>query len=109
MNDVIVVGWLLAIAANFACCVICFEKGKPWFGALGFFVAGPFAWIGAIRLAKPGSRWYRRRYEHEPWKQEESRRRFDTPPARIREKVAERQSQLEAENAALKAQLADPS
>jgi hypothetical protein len=53
----------------------CFQKGKPWFGVLGVLVTGPFCWVGAIRLAKPGSTWYRK-YEHEPWKREMARARF---------------------------------
>jgi hypothetical protein len=42
---------------------------------LGVFVSGIFAWVGAIRLAKPGSSWHRK-YEGEPWKQEMSKARF---------------------------------
>ena len=68
---------LFAIAlvlGHIACVVICFQKGKPWFGGIGLLV-GWFALIGAIRLAKPGSSWYRK-YEHDPWKQHQARKRF---------------------------------
>nr|MDQ4041725.1 hypothetical protein [Actinomycetota bacterium] len=37
-------------------------KGKPWLGLFGLFVPA-IALVGAIRLAKPGSPWARRRYK----------------------------------------------
>lgn len=37
-------------------------KGKPWLGLFGLFVPA-IALAGAIRLAKPGSPWARRRYK----------------------------------------------
>ena len=42
--------------------VICFLKGKPILGIIGIFV-GLVALVGAIRLAKPDSRWARQRYD----------------------------------------------
>ena len=68
-------GILAALAINVACAVVCFMKGKPWFGLLGVFVAGPFGWIGAARIAKPGSSWYLK-YQHQPWKEEMAKVRF---------------------------------
>jgi disulfide bond formation protein DsbB len=59
---------------HIACVVICFQKGKPWFGGIGLLI-GWLALIGAIRLAKPGSSWYRE-YAHDPWKQHQARMRF---------------------------------
>jgi hypothetical protein len=50
----ILLGW-------FASMLVSALKGKPWFAVLGFFW-GVFAWVGAIRLAKPDSWWYRKRY-----------------------------------------------
>jgi hypothetical protein len=43
--------------------VICFLKGKTVTGIVGLFIP-LVAWIGAIRRAKPGSRWERRRRAH---------------------------------------------
>jgi hypothetical protein len=56
----IVAGWTWVI-------VICFLKGKSGFAVLGIFglfipVIGGAAIIGAIRIAKPHSRWARKRY-----------------------------------------------
>jgi hypothetical protein len=39
--------------------VVCFFKGKTWAGIVGLFVP-VVALVGAVRLAKPGSRWARR-------------------------------------------------
>ncbi|HSI80950.1 MAG TPA: hypothetical protein VK919_09895 [Solirubrobacterales bacterium] len=47
---------------GWALCVICFMKGKLMWGVLGIYLS-PLALIGAIRLAKPGSAWARRRYD----------------------------------------------
>ena len=41
--------------------VISFQKGKPGFGIIGIFF-GIFAWVGAIRIAKPDSSWARKNY-----------------------------------------------
>ncbi|MGC4964295.1 hypothetical protein [Gordonia sp. DT101] len=43
------------------CLLLCVAKGKYSTAAIGAFIA-PVAWIGAIRLARPRSRWARRRY-----------------------------------------------
>ena len=42
--------------------LICVRKGKYSTAALGVFLP-PVAWIGAVRLARPGSAWARRRYD----------------------------------------------
>jgi hypothetical protein len=57
-----------------ALAVICFLKGKRLTGIVGLFIPA-VALVGAIRLAKPGSRWARRRYEGE--KAEKARARFE--------------------------------
>lgn len=67
---VIGLGWLAAI-------VISSLKGKPWFAVLGLFW-GIFAWVGAIRLAKPGSWFYRERYDDD--KRREAWARFESTP-----------------------------
>jgi hypothetical protein len=59
---------LMTILAGYAyIIVVCFLKGKSGFGVLGIFglfipVVGWAAIIGAIRIAKPHSRWARKRY-----------------------------------------------
>ena len=46
-------------AIGLALAVVCFFKGKKFAGILGLFMPA-VALIGAVRLAKPGSRWARR-------------------------------------------------
>ena len=57
--------WLVFIVIeliHLGICSIAVFKGKPWTGVFGMFVP-PLAWIGAIRLAKPGSPWAKRFYK----------------------------------------------
>jgi hypothetical protein len=59
---------LTAIAVlllNIACIVMCVMKGKFKLALFGIFIA-PLAYIGALRLARPGSSWARRRYGKKP-------------------------------------------
>jgi hypothetical protein len=53
-------GWGAAafIAVNLVFAVITLLKGKIWSGLLGLFVP-PFGYVGAVRLARPGSPWAR--------------------------------------------------
>src|SRR4051794_16918140 len=48
--------WFLVINLVFA--VVTLLKGKIWSGLLGLFVP-PFGYVGAVRLARPGSPWAR--------------------------------------------------
>jgi hypothetical protein len=41
--------------------LICVEKGKYQTAAIGAFIP-PVAWVGAVRLARPKSRWARKHY-----------------------------------------------
>ena len=71
--------WILMLAVS----VICFLKGKPVFGTLGLF-SGALSWwaiVGAIRIAKPGSWWARKKYG--PKKMEIAHRRFT--PQKVQE------------------------
>jgi hypothetical protein len=61
---------LQALGLGFA--VVCLLKGKKFAGILGLFIPA-VALIGAVRLAKPGSRWARR---YQDGKLERSRARF---------------------------------
>lgn len=51
----------VVLTVNLAFTVICLLKGKTWSGVIGIYI-GLIALIGAIRLARPGSPWARRRY-----------------------------------------------
>jgi hypothetical protein len=50
-----------AVAIGVLICGLCILKGKLLTGLIGLFFS-PIAVVGAIRLAKPGSPWARRRY-----------------------------------------------
>ncbi|MEU7983306.1 hypothetical protein AB0B56_00390 [Streptosporangium canum] len=51
----------LIVGANTLLSLISLAKGKIWTGLLGIYIT-PLALIGAVRLARPGSPWARRRY-----------------------------------------------
>jgi len=55
----------VALAVNLILSVICLLKGKVTTGVVGT-VIGLIAFIGAVRLAKPGSWWARHRYADRP-------------------------------------------
>jgi hypothetical protein len=69
--------WLIGLPVLFA--IINVLKGKYWFAVLGFFF-GIFSLIGAIRLAKPNSRWAKR---YSPEQMEEAKRRFPRQAAKV--------------------------
>ena len=55
------VGADAATALTLAQIVVCVLKGKFKLALFGIFVP-PLAWVGALRLARPRSRWAKRRY-----------------------------------------------
>ncbi|WP_062439520.1 hypothetical protein [Herbidospora daliensis] len=61
--------WLavLLLAVNLVFAVVTLLKGKIWSGLLGVFVP-VFGYVGALRLARPGSPWARWFYETRPVK-----------------------------------------
>lgn len=59
-----IVGVVLVVAAV----IVCAMKGKYRLALLAIFVP-LVAIVGAVRLARPGSRWFDRRYAHSPHKQ----------------------------------------
>jgi hypothetical protein len=78
---------LLAYVALFVgvvvCAVICVLKGKSWMAVAGCALAVPtfgagvlVLAIGAVRVAKPGSRWALRRYVNDPFKRKLAEVRF---------------------------------
>ncbi len=71
--DIIEVLVVQAISWGFA--VVCILKGKLMWGVFGFYI-GFVGLIGALRLAKPGSWWARKRYADEPKKLERARERY---------------------------------
>ena len=54
MNAAIVIILLVNIAAA----GVAWTKGKRWMALIGAFLFAPVAWVGAIRLAKPGTAWF---------------------------------------------------
>jgi hypothetical protein len=55
------IGSLITAAVVFAIVAVCFGKQRIMHGTVGFFIF-PLALYGALRIAKPGSPWARRRY-----------------------------------------------
>jgi hypothetical protein len=53
--------FVATVAINLALCALVALKGKISMAVIGMFIP-PVAWVGAIRLARPGSFWARRRY-----------------------------------------------
>jgi hypothetical protein len=68
----IVLSVLIALAVS----AVAVLKGKIFLGVAGMLFL-PAGLVGAIRLAKPGSWWARRRYAEESRKMIESRRRYE--------------------------------
>jgi hypothetical protein len=53
---------VVSVVLTLAFCALVALKGKISTAVIGMFIP-PAAWVGAIRLARPGSWWARRRYE----------------------------------------------
>jgi hypothetical protein len=51
-----------SVVLNLAFCALVALKGKISAAVIGMFIP-PVAWVGAIRLARPGSWWAKRRYK----------------------------------------------
>jgi hypothetical protein len=64
------------IAVNLLLCMICVLKGKVVTGVIGI-VIGLVAFVGAIRLAKPGSWWAAHRYAGRPRLASRAASRYD--------------------------------
>jgi hypothetical protein len=71
--------WVLSVLIVFGAIfvVVCYLKGKLFTGTVGIFVP-PVALVGALRLAKPGSPWARRRYAGNAQTMERARRRDES-------------------------------
>lgn len=68
-------GIALTVLVNIAISMVALLKGKLLTGLVGLVVP-VVSLVGAIRLAKPGSPWARRRYATRPRKLERAERRF---------------------------------
>ena len=66
----------VTVFINVCFAVVCLFKGKLWTGFFGVFIP-IVAWVGAVRLARPGSPWARRRYTRKPKKLARAQRRED--------------------------------
>jgi hypothetical protein len=60
-NDGSATGIILALVEALVFAAVVAVKGKYWAALVSMFVP-PVGWVSAIRLAKPGSPWARRRY-----------------------------------------------
>ena len=78
------VNLILTQAFNLTFVVICLMKGKLMYGVLGFYIP-PVAIVGSIRLARPDSRWARKRYDAE--KMARARARYDVEKKTHRPKL----------------------
>ena len=57
-----IVSIVVSVVITLGICAIVALKGKVSTAVIGMFIP-PVAWVGAIRLARPGSWWARRRYK----------------------------------------------
>ncbi|RKS72273.1 hypothetical protein BZB76_5094 [Actinomadura pelletieri DSM 43383] len=85
--------WTIAFALIFNLCVaiVALLKGKVWTGLLGLFI-GVLAIVGAVRLARPGSPWARRRYAEGSRKERRARareRRYRQPLERFGDRLSD--------------------
>jgi hypothetical protein len=82
---------IAVLAATLLLCVICLLKGKTVTGVIGI-VIGIVAFVGAVRLAKPGSWWAAHRYAGRPRRAARAEQRYDQRYAdrwnRLRDLVA---------------------
>lgn len=69
-----------AIGLSLLLAAVAILKGRIMLGAVGLFVT-PVSLLGALRLARPGSPWARRRYASGSEKLTRAERRFDDPDA----------------------------
>jgi hypothetical protein len=67
--------YAVSVVMHLACAFVCFLKGKVATGMIGIVVPVVAA-VGAVRLAKPGSPWARRRYAGRPRRRARSEARF---------------------------------
>ena len=49
---------VVMIITNLILAGVCWSKGKHNFAIVGALLFAPLVWVGAIRLAKPGTAWF---------------------------------------------------
>jgi hypothetical protein len=74
LNPMYAGAFALTLTVNLVLAVATLLKGKIWTGLLGLFVPVLLI-VGAFRLARPGSPWAHRRYEHDSRKLRRAQRR----------------------------------
>jgi hypothetical protein len=85
--------WVIVAVIVFDLCVavVALAKGKIWTGLIGLFI-GIVAIVGAVRLARPGSPWARRRYSPDSRKArraEVRERRYRQPLQRLGDRLSD--------------------
>ena len=78
-----VIAIVSSVVVNLALCAVVALKGKISAAVIGMFIP-PVAWVAAIRLARPGSFWARRRYQEGSEKLEKAKMRKERHDRRIR-------------------------
>ena len=76
MSGGVVVFLLIYLGGLVWCTVIGAQKGKGTMMVCGWLFFTPLLVIGAIRIAKPNSKWAREKYTFDPMKSEMSKMRF---------------------------------
>ncbi len=77
------VGIVATVAVNLGLCALVALKGKFSAAVIGMFIP-PVAWVAAIRLARPGSFWARRRYGEGSKKLAKAKARKERHDRRVR-------------------------
>ena len=78
-----IVATVTTVAVALGLCAIVALKGKTGAAVVGMFIV-PVAWVAAIRLARPGSFWARRRYSEGGEKLAKARARKERHDRRVR-------------------------
>ncbi|MGH2982633.1 MAG: hypothetical protein ACRDK5_00010 [Solirubrobacterales bacterium] len=71
------------VVINLGLCALAALKGKVSAAVIGMFIP-PVAWVAAIRLARPGSYWARRRYSESSEKLAKAKARKERHDRRVR-------------------------
>jgi hypothetical protein len=81
-------GTVLAVAVVLGLSVVAFAKGRILLGVIGLFVP-VVAFVGAVRLARPGSPWARWRYDAAKLARSEERFAATRPLARAEQRLGD--------------------
>jgi hypothetical protein len=92
-SDIGTSGTAIVVAINLVFALVCFLKGKIGTGVIGVVVP-LVAFVGAIRIGRPGSPWAHRRYPEGSHKAERARVRDEHFDARWRSKLRRFQDEV---------------